>query len=254
MKAKKQFGQNFLHNRHTLEFIVASLALKSGDTVVEIGGGTGNLTKFLVVIPEIKLFVIELDNDCIPILQSIHTDIVHDNILNVPLAFAERQKVVGNIPYYITKPIISHLYTYRHSVETAILMVQYEVARLLCAHPGESEYAGFSAYVQSFADVQLIKKVSKGEFSPAPTVDSALVQLTMLPDDMRISDRDALNDFVFMCFKQRRKTLLNNLKAKYALPILKDVMQKIGFRPDIRAEALSIKEITDLYLLLNSPD
>ncbi len=252
MKAKKQFGQNFLHNSSTLEFIANSLYAKPGDTVVEIGGGTGNLTKYLTAIPEIHLFVIELDKDCIPILQAIHSHIIHANVLDVDFTFAARQKVVGNIPYYITKPIITHLYQYRTAIISAVLMVQYEVARLLCAHPGESEYSGYSAYVQSFSRVEFLRKVNKDEFSPQPSIDSAIVQLTFLPDDPEIGDQNKFSDFIFSCFRQPRKTLMNNLKIHYSSEKICSVLHEMELRSDIRAEALSSDVLKVLFLNLRA--
>lgn len=253
MRAKKQFGQNFLHNQHTLEFIVRSMMSSPGDTIVEIGGGTGNVTKLLAKIPDISLFVVELDRDLVPLLQQLKATVIEGNILDIPLTFAAQQKIVGNLPYYITKPIITHIRKYRNSIDFAVLMVQYEVAKVITALPGESDYSAFSAYIRSFSTPELLKKVSKGEFNPQPNVDSALVKLTIIPDDPAI-DADAFADFIFSCFRQRRKTLTNNLKSLGKNEAVVAFLEKTGYRSDARAEMVSVDDFKALFQIIHTDD
>ncbi len=253
MRAKKSLGQNFLHNKDTLEFIIDKLNIKKGDTVVEIGGGTGNLTEYLIEKESIDLKIIEIDDELVDRLKDIAGDkaeVIKNDILKYPLDFTHNIIIVGNIPYYITKPIIKHIYKYREHIKRAILMVQYEVAKAFTAKPSEDNYNAFTLFLRNFADVKFLKKVNRGEFTPRPKVHSALISLH-IRDKKNIYDKPDFIEFIFMCFRHKRKTLSNNLKKKYDKEKVNGILDKLAIKRKVRAEELMLEEIKMIYKKLN---
>ncbi|TYB31479.1 MAG: ribosomal RNA small subunit methyltransferase A [Candidatus Mcinerneyibacterium aminivorans] len=249
LRAKKSLGQNFLHNKDTLEFIVEQLDLNRNETVVEIGGGTGNLTKYLLELDDIDLKIVEIDDGLANKLKKISKDkakIINKDILNFPLNFKENLILVGNIPYYITKPIIKHIYRYHKYIKKAILMVQYEVAKSLTAAPSNKKYNAFTVFVKNFAEVKFLKKVNRGEFTPRPKVDSAVISLN-IKNKKNIFDSSNFIDFLFICFRHKRKTLSNNLKKKYGKQNINNILKKNNINLKARAEELPLDTFKLIY-------
>ena len=255
MKAKKRFGQNFLHNKNTLKFIANRVKEYGAKNILEIGGGTGNLTKFLLEIPNINLKIVEIDRELIPILLELtneDAEIIESNILDYPINYADNIVVVGNLPYYITKPILMHIYKYKNYIDRAILMVQYEVAQNFTASPSTKQYNAFTVFLNSFAEVKFLKKVKKGEFSPAPNVDSALVELKIDKKHDDVYEADGFVDFIFSIFRERRKTVVNNLSRSYEKEFVINILKKCDIPVNIRAEALSLPDFVCIHKKLHN--
>ena len=254
VKAKKSLGQNFLKDEAVLERIVASASVDSTDWVVEIGPGTGALTRVLSEKAQ-KVIALELDRDLIPDLLkqfplSSNVSIVEQDIIRAEMAEmlhvhglreGHPYKVVANIPYYITAPIIQYLLQLPTPPETIVLMIQKEVAERITAKPGSLSILGVS--VQYYADPELLFMVSKTAFEPVPKVDSAVVLLK----PKRKLDKEKDKPFFRMVkagFSARRKTLVNNLASGLHLPKeeVSEKLVRLGFDPNIRAQALSVAD------------
>ena len=243
MKAKKRFGQNFLINTRWLRLIAGTVSQFEGDALVEIGGGTGNLTRELAALSFPRFVVIEIDRDLIPALEAISTraEVIRGNVLDIPLNFGNKQVIAGNLPYYITKPILNHLIRYRDSVAGGVIMVQKEVGLALTAPVHSENYNAYSVYLRLFAHVEKLRTVKRGDFRPVPNVDSTLLKITMKPSsEVSVSNDEA--DIVFRAFRERRKTLVNNLKKEYNKNIVIDFLQSLGKSPDARAQELTVDE------------
>lgn len=242
-RPKKQYGQHFLHERHYIERIVATIAPRAGDRLVEIGPGEGALTLPLLRAAG-SLTAIELDTDLIPRLQAVAAgvgtlDIVHADVLGVDftaLAAGGRLRIAGNLPYYISSPILFHCLEHAAVIEDMHFMLQKEVVARMAAVPGNKVYGRLSVMLQLACRVEPLFDVPPGAFRPPPKVDSSVVRLTPLAADARPAvDAQRLQALVKAAFAQRRKTLSNALKD--VLPA--DLIRSAGIDPKARAETLA---------------
>ena len=223
LRPKKRLGQNFLVDRNTLEKIAAAAELGPADRVLEIGPGLGALTRTLAERAG-RVAAVEVDASLLPILAETldgldNVELVHADFLQLPLPSFLTQhlgdagiKVVANIPYYITSPIVEQLLAVAERLERVILLVQREVAERLTARPGTPEYGSFTLFVRYYAEVEVLGRVSRHVFLPPPNVDSAIVRLRLRPEPaVRVTRPERLFDVIHAAFQQRRKILLNAL-------------------------------------------
>lgn len=261
-RAKKRLGQNFLIDGRVIQAIIDSANISNDDTIIEIGAGLGFVTEQLVKHAK-KVIAIELDEDAIAQLKKINTDnleIVHQDILKTNLSDLSREKVkiVANIPYYITSPIIAHLLgeiddlenKNRACISEIILMVQLEVAQRIAAteKSPSKQYGLLSILSQFWADCQIIKSVNKKSFYPSPKVDSALVKLAV-----RNSPKLELNDYkhfrkvIKAAFSQRRKNLKNCLlSGGFSKENITKSLENLGISETERGEKISIENFGKL--------
>jgi 16S rRNA (adenine1518-N6/adenine1519-N6)-dimethyltransferase len=227
LQAKKSLGQNFLSDEGILRRIADAAKVVAGDTVLEIGPGLGALTKHLLSKDLSKLSAYEVDDRAIELLQKEFSnprfELRHEDILqaNLTAISEDRLRVVGNIPYYITSPIIFKLIDERQHIKDALLLVQLEVAERLTAEPRTKAYGIPTVLTNFFGEVKYLFKVKAGSFRPVPKVDSAVIHINFergyfhrnnlsIPDGLDMKD---FQRFVRQVFAMRRKTLRNNLKA-----------------------------------------
>lgn len=252
-RAKKSLGQNFLTDTSVIEAIFSIADVRPDDWVLEIGPGTGALT-FLLSERVERLMAIELDRELVRRLQdhfidSKHVSVLEGNILDIHLeevisesSFgAHGYKIIANIPYYITAPIIRTLLSLKERPSAMTLMVQDEVAERLAAPPGKMSL--LSVMAQYYSDVEKKLFVPKEAFDPSPKVESAIVHLVPKRPYDQAADQ-ALFRIVRAGFSARRKTLANNLSAGFSVPREKveEMLLALGLRKDVRAQALSVEE------------
>lgn len=262
VKAKKNLGQNFLVDQTAILGIVEAAGIKKDDQVIEIGPGIGSLTEQLLLAGA-KVFAYEVDDSLPTILQNELPKKIDDQ----PLAsrfklilkdvlkadfkidisdffdFTKPIKVVANLPYYITTPIIFALAESDLHFTSLTLMMQKEVAERLEAQPGSKEYGPLTISVQTEMNVKLALQVGRNSFMPRPKVDSSVVVLTPLKEKPAIEDRKHFIWVVKMCFSQRRKTLNNNLKSLLPDKTKRDeLIAELGVEPRIRPEDLTIEQ------------
>ena len=262
VKAKKNLGQNFLVDQTAILGIVEAAGIKKDDQVIEIGPGIGSLTEQLLLAGA-KVFAYEVDDSLPTILQNELPKKIDDQ----PLAsrfkillkdvlkanfkedigdffdFTKPIKVVANLPYYITTPIIFALAESDLHFTSLTLMMQKEVAERLEAQPGSKDYGPLTISVQTEMKVKLALQVGRNSFMPRPKVDSSVVVLTPLKEKPAIEDRKHFIWVVKMCFSQRRKTLNNNLKSLLPDKIKRDeLITELGVEPRIRPEDLTIEQ------------
>jgi len=247
-QARKRFGQNFLHDDNVIRNIVKSIRPKVGENIVEIGPGMGAITEQLLDATEGFLNVVELDRDLIPGLKvkffnqpgfKVHeADALQFDFEQ--LKTDERPlRIVGNLPYNISTPLIFHLLSYAGTVKDMHFMLQKEVVQRMAAGPGENNYGRLSIMAQYFCDVQHLFDVGPESFHPAPKVDSAIVRLVpyeTLPHPVK--DHRTLENVVRTSFSMRRKTLRNNLKKV----ISSEQLEILGIDPSLRPERLGLAE------------
>lgn len=258
LKAKKSLGQNFLKDESVLRRIIEAAKISSEDIVLEIGPGQGALTELLVEKCK-KVIAIELDDRLIPVLQEKFKDtgnveIIHDDILKINLpklleeklkaSEAKSYKLVANIPYYITAPIIRLLLETKFPPSEMILMVQKEVAERICAKAGEMSILAVS--VQFYADPEYLFTVPKESFDPVPQVESAILRIARNNNQETITKEDVKKFFriVKAGFSAKRKTLGNNLASSLQLD-KKEVEEKLeglGFSKNTRAQELGVED------------
>lgn len=262
VKAKKNLGQNFLVDQTAILGIVEAAGIKKDDQVIEIGPGIGSLTEQLLLAGA-KVFAYEVDDSLPTILQNELPKKIDDQ----PLAsrfkillkdvlkanfkedigdffdFTKPIKVVANLPYYITTPIIFALAESDLHFTSLTLMMQKEVAERLEAQPGSKDYGPLTISVQTEMKVKLALRVGRNSFMPRPKVDSSVVVLTPLKEKPAIEDRKHFIWVVKMCFSQRRKTLNNNLKSLLPDKTKRDeLITELGVEPRIRPEDLTIEQ------------
>ena len=247
-QARKRFGQNFLHDPNVIRNIVKSIRPKVGDNIVEIGPGMGAITEELLDATEGYLNVVELDRDLIPGLKVKFFNMpgfqVHEaDALKfdfTSLKVDERPlRIVGNLPYNISTPLIFHLLSYHGVVSDMHFMLQKEVVQRLAAGPGDNNYGRLSIMAQYFCQVQHLFDVGPGAFKPAPKVDSAIVRMVPYLDVPHpTKDFKTLENIVRESFAMRRKTLRNNLKKRLS----GEQLESLGIDPNIRPEKLSVAD------------
>lgn len=257
-RARKRFGQHFLHDQNIIHKIVSALNPKTGETIVEIGPGQGALT-----LPLLKrcgeMTAIELDRDLIPILKGKSTalgtlDLINQDILRTDIAslgLVEPLRLVGNLPYNISTPLMFHLLKSRAQISDMIFMLQKEVALRICAQANNKLYGRLSIMMQYYCQVEYLFDVPPGCFSPPPKVDSAVIRLqpyTEIPNP--VGDVALLDQLVSTAFNQRRKTISNSLKKM----IPRETLPEQGIDPSSRAENLSLQDYIQLTRSLeNTP-
>lgn len=260
-RTKKRLGQNFLIDGSVIDFIISSANLSEKDTVVEIGPGAGFVTEQLVKNAG-KVAAIELDEDAVEVIKKLEApnlEIVHSDVLKVDFSrFGKGLKVVANIPYYITSPILAHLLgeiddlenVNRNCIDEIILMVQYEVAQRLVAteKSPSKQYGLLTILAQFFADVELIKKVPAKAFFPRPKVDSALVKLKVRKSPLvELSDYKFFRRVLKAAFASRRKNIKNCLmNAGFDKNAVLETLEEMNISENTRGESLSIKTFGEL--------
>jgi 16S rRNA (adenine1518-N6/adenine1519-N6)-dimethyltransferase len=250
-RAKKRFGQNFLHDASVIQRIVDVIDPHADDHMVEIGPGQAALTIPLLRVVR-KMDAIEVDRDLIPIVERTCSPVGNVNLTNADalkfdfstLRHDERPlRLVGNLPYNISTPILFHVLESRAAIKDMHFMLQKEVVDRMAAGPGSKTYGRLSVMLQAYCDVTHLFDIGPGAFDPPPKVDSSIVRLVPKPDDqIVITHHAAFAQIVKQCFEQRRKTLRNNLKG-----ILDgDAIEALGINPSARAETLSVEDFQTL--------
>lgn len=239
--ARKRFGQNFLQDTAVIEQIVHALQASSNDTVIEIGPGRGALTKVLLErLP--RLVVIEIDNDLFDQLKSLpnaeRLEPIHADVLNVDFhQFGNALRVIGNLPYNISTPLMFHLLQYRDLIKDMVFMLQAEVVDRMMAPPSSSEYGRLSVMFQYYCDLEKIMDVAPECFNPIPKVMSSVIALKPKKQEEKV-EFAVLEEVVSKAFSMRRKTLANNFKGILSQ---KD-WEHLGISSQLRAQDLSIMD------------
>lgn len=250
-KARKRFGQNFLHDQSIIDDIVSAIDAQATQHLVEIGPGRGALTLPLIQSCD-YLDVVELDRDLIPLLEKQLTSFDNLNIHEADaLTFdyrtlvkqQEKLRVIGNLPYNITTPLLFHLLEQSECIDDMCFMLQREVVERICAQPGCKRYGRLSIMLQHQCQTEQLFIVPPEAFDPIPKVESAIVYLRPLsePTGGKV-DLESLNKVVTKAFSQRRKTLANALKNM----ISTEDLIKVGIDPDQRAETVSVEQFVSL--------
>lgn len=259
---QKKFGQNFLIDPHVLDKIISAAEITKDDLVVEIGPGIGTMTQYLACAAR-EVVAIEIDKMLIPILQDTLSDyenvtVINEDVLKVDLKkLAEEKnggrpvKVVANLPYYITTPIIMGLFENHVPVESITIMVQKEVADRMRMGPGTKDYGALSLAVQYYAEPYLVANVPQNCFMPRPKIGSAVIRLTTHEKPpVTVSDEKLMFRLIWASFNQRRKTLANGLNNSPELHYSKEqvaaAIEKAGFSSSIRGEALTLEQFAKL--------
>ncbi|GMQ59536.1 16S rRNA (adenine(1518)-N(6)/adenine(1519)-N(6)) -dimethyltransferase RsmA [Vallitalea sediminicola] len=259
---QKKFGQNFLIDSHVLNKIVTSSDINKEDVVIEIGPGIGSLTQQLAENAK-QVIAIEIDKKLIPILEDTLSDynnitIINEDILKVDLVKLVREKnnnkpikVVANLPYYITTPIIMGLFESNVPVDSITVMVQKEVADRMKAKPGTKDYGALSLAVGYYSEPYIVANVPPNCFMPRPKIGSAVIKLTKYKQPpVEAKDVKLLFRIIRASFNQRRKTLINglynNLEGIFEKEQLKQAIEDIGLKQNVRGETLSLEEFSNL--------
>jgi 16S rRNA (adenine1518-N6/adenine1519-N6)-dimethyltransferase len=256
---RPKLGQHFLHDQRYRARLLEALPLDAGDVVFEIGAGRGAMTALLAARAH-KVIAIEIDGGLAQALQEEFREeprvkIILADVLGVDFAALCRQEgiaqgfVFGNLPYYITSPILHHLFAQRDSIRAMGLLMQREVAERLTAAPGTRDYGYLTITTQLCSQPQIALAVPPGAFSPAPKVQSALVTFQMKAKFGRWPQAtvDEFLEFVKRCFSQKRKNLLNNLPGFYPRRRIMQALEDAGKPPNSRAEQLSLEELAGVF-------
>lgn len=259
---QKKFGQNFLIDSNVLESIIRGAEITKDDFVLEIGPGIGTMTQYLCEAAR-QVVAVEIDRMLIPILEDTlseydNVEVINQDVLKVDIkSLAEEKnngkpiKVVANLPYYITTPIIMGLFESGVPIDSITIMVQKEVADRMQTGPGSKDYGALSLAVQYYATAKVILNVSATCFMPRPNVDSAVIKLTRHKEPtVNVADEKLMFKIIRASFNQRRKTLVNGLKNSPELSFSKEqivkAIEKIGKPETIRGEALTLEEFAEL--------
>ena len=263
---QKKFGQNFLIDTHVLEKIISAAGITKNDCVLEIGPGIGTMTQYLAENAG-HVVAVEIDRNLIPILKETLADydnvtVINEDILRVDIkALAEEYnggkpiKVVANLPYYITTPIIMGLFESGVPIDNITVMGQKEVADRMKEGPGSKDYGALSLAVQYYAEPEIVANVPPNCFIPRPNVGSAVIRLTRHKEmPVEVKDPALMFKIIRASFNQRRKTLQNGLGNAPELPYTKEqiaaAIAEMGLTPTIRGEALSLAQFAQLSDIL----
>ncbi|NMB08656.1 MAG: 16S rRNA (adenine(1518)-N(6)/adenine(1519)-N(6))-dimethyltransferase RsmA [Tissierellia bacterium] len=251
----KSLGQNFLIDGNVLNNIIKMGEITKEDLILEIGPGIGTLTEELALNSK-KVVAVEIDKNLLPILDETlkaydNIEIVHGDILKIDIEKLILEKldggpikVVANLPYYITTPIIGKLLEENLNIQSIIVMIQKEVAHRIVAKPNTKDYGALSIFINFYTDPEIILKVPKTVFMPQPKVDSAVVKLN-LKEELPNIDRELFFKVVKSAFGKRRKTILNSLSTGelgLEKEIIKNVLEEANIPPNFRAENLKIED------------
>lgn len=259
---QKKFGQNFLIDEHVLDKIIRAAEITKDDYVLEIGPGIGTMTQYLACAAR-EVTAVEIDRALIPILEDTlkeydNVSIINEDILKVDIAALAKEKnggrsikVVANLPYYITTPIIMGLFESHVPLESITVMVQKEVADRMQVGPGTKDYGALSLAVQYYAEPYIVANVPPNCFMPRPAVGSAVIRLTRhQKPPVEVMDEKLMFRLIRASFNQRRKTLANGLKNLGELNLSKEVItaaiEKLGKGSSVRGEALDLEEFARL--------
>lgn len=259
---QKKFGQNFLIDSHVLDKIVSAAGITEDDFVLEIGPGIGTMTQYLAASAR-KVFAVEIDKALIPILEDTlkefdNVQVINQDILKVDIKkLAEEHndgkpiKVVANLPYYITTPIIMGLFESQVPIDSITVMVQKEVADRMKVGPGTKDYGALSLAVQYYAEPYIVANVPPNCFMPRPKVGSAVIRLTRHEKPpVEVTDEKLMFRLIRASFNQRRKTLANGLnnspELSYSKEEIQQTIEKCGFKAGIRGEALTLEDFAKL--------
>lgn len=265
---QKKFGQNFLIDTHVLEKIISAAGITKDDMVLEIGPGIGTMTQYLAEAAG-KVAAVEIDKNLIPILENTLSEydnvmVINDDVLKVDIrGLVEKEnggrpvKVVANLPYYITTPIIMGLFEGNVPVESITVMVQKEVADRMQVGPGTKDYGALSLAVQFYAKPQIVANVPPNCFMPRPNVGSAVIRLTRHEEvPVQVDDEKLMFHIIRASFNQRRKTLANGLSNAPQVHLSKEEIQEciaeLGEPLTIRGEALTLEQFAALSNIIGN--
>ncbi len=263
---QKKFGQNFLIDTHVLDKIIQAAGLTKEDMVVEIGPGIGTMTQYLAERAG-TVVAVEIDTNLIPILKETLGDydnvtVINEDILKVDIRKLAEQyhggrpiKVVANLPYYITTPIIMGLFESEVPIENITVMVQKEVAERMQAGPGTKDYGALSLAVQYYAEPYIVANVPPNCFIPRPNVGSAVIRLTRHQEKpVSVKDEKLMFRLIRASFNQRRKTLQNGLNNSGEVPFSKEeiasAIEMLGLPAAVRGETLTLEQFAALTDIL----
>ena len=249
---KKSLGQNFLFDKNLLKAISSDGLVCGDDIVLEIGAGAGTLTSVLAERAE-KVVSFEIDKDLVerltelqktqPNIEFYFQDFMEADVENL---FKGQARVVANIPYYITTPIIFRLVEHLEKFKSILVLIQKEVAERFAANFGNKSYGITSVILQSIFDVSIPRIVKKECFTPMPKIDSALC-LLVPHKKFKIKNFEDFKNFVHLAFSMRRKTLVNNLKSKYEKENLLKILQSFGYSESVRPEQISVENFINIF-------
>lgn len=259
---QKRFGQNFLIDSHILEKIISAAEITKEDCILEIGPGIGTMTQYLAESAG-EVIAVEIDKSLIPILEDTlsgydNVTIINQDILKVDIAKLVLEKnngkpikVVANLPYYITTPIIMGLFESHVPLKNITIMVQKEVADRMQVGPGTKDYGALSLAVQYYARPEMVTYVSPSCFIPKPNVGSAVIRLERYQNPpVEVADEAFLFRLIRAAFQQRRKTLANGIGNASDIPCSREqaqqALEELGFSVSIRGEALTLQEFASL--------
>jgi 16S rRNA (adenine1518-N6/adenine1519-N6)-dimethyltransferase len=251
-RAKKRLGQNFLVDNSIATRIVQALNPQPGDSIVEIGSGQGALTGHLLT-TGCFVIAVEFDRDLIPILKAKFgheknfTIIAKDFLKINPDELPVKMKLIGNLPYNISTVILERLFEFRPAIINAVFTVQSEVADRLTTPSGNRDYGSLSVIMAAGFDIELLFEIDPESFKPVPEVMSSVIKLN--PIDRMPDDFDEFKSFIRACFRQKRKTLNNSMQLGLNLPKNNSMslINKAGFKKDIRPEQLTFDDYMKLY-------
>lgn len=263
---QKRFGQNFLIDSHILEKIMDGAEVTEEDCVLEIGPGIGTMTQYLAEHAR-EVIAVEIDKALIPVLEDTlsaydNVTVINEDILKVDIEKIVKEhnqgkpvKVVANLPYYITTPIIMGLFESHVPLKSITVMVQKEVADRMQVGPGTKDYGALSLAVQYYARPKVIMTVPASCFMPRPNIDSAVIRLTRHEQPpVQVRDEEKMFGIIRAAFNQRRKTLVNSLANAGILSVTKeeitDSLSNLGLSPSVRGEALTLEQFAALSDLL----
>lgn len=259
-KFTKSLGQNFLIDDNIVDKIVAGAGIGPGDKIIEVGPGIGTLTREMASRAQ-NLMAVEIDKNLIPILEDTLGDYDNVKVVNEDIIKADIRglidenlgggpvKLVANLPYYITTPIIMRFLEENINVTDIVVMVQKEVAERMNAQPGGKDFGALSVAVQYYCDTEIVAKVPRHLFVPQPNVDSIVIALRIRPErKYKVDDEDLYFKVVKAAFGQRRKTLLNSISSmgNLAKDQVKEALEEAGIDPKRRGETLSLDEFAIL--------
>jgi len=260
IQPKKRLGQNFLVDKNMQRKIIESCGFTSADFILEIGAGTGELTK-LAAKKVKKIYALEIDFSLCNSLESSlagssnNIEVICQDILKLDLKkrfirLKKRLKIIGNIPYYISSPIVEHLFKFREQIDTVFITVQRELAMRMTARPGSKEYGSFSCFVQYYTEPKIILNIKKTCFFPRPKVDSCFLKMAIRRQPLLAKKEERLLfKIIRAAFNQRRKTLKNSLAGIILPQKLEVYFNKFGIDNRKRPEDLSLEDFKNLVYI-----